>query len=463
MTPPIGSISSRLTRELLLAVGALWLVMSLGVTYYVQHEIDDVFDDSLMASASRLLELAAHEVGEARPVNATTSTSATSLPQLPLVKGSIDAAEITHLDLPSLTYQIVAPSGAVLMRSQRAPTVNIAPDVVDGFHTIGAWRVYSRQHPTEPLRIHVADSVSHRSDERRNTIVWLLLPLLAAFGFIAWVVRRITQRSLAPIEGLVTEIAARGVTNMDPVGSSDLPAEARLISESTNRLLLRLKEALDVERSLAANAAHELRTPLTAARLRLSTALSQPLPDAARAAMDEAAASLDRLSRRAEKLLQMSRAEASAALSRGRVDLGRLAREVANEFSRGDSDAPRLRVLAHSDAPIFAVGDVDALALVLRNLIENALRHAPSATVTIEVGAPALITVRDDGPGVDASMLATMSQRHVRRAVNLGGYGLGLSIVKTVVDRHDGTLQFFSPPPGQITGLAAVVSLTKAT
>lgn len=448
-----GSISARLTRELLLAMGVLWLLMSLGVTWYVQREIEDACDESLITSAARLLELAAHEVDEVREHRVAV------IAPLPAM---LETADTTHLDLHSLTYQIVANSGQILMRSKGAPSTNIAPEFRSGLHTIGAWRVFSMQHPTEALHIHVADSLAHINEERRGTIVWLLLPMLAAFPLFGWVIRRITRRSLAPIEGLVAEIAARGVTNMEPVGGLGLPAEVQMISESTNHLLMRLKEALDVERTLAANAAHELRTPLTAARLRLACALNEPLPDAARAAMDEAAASLDRLSRRAEKLLQMSRAEASAAIRREVVDLRQLAREVADEFA-GDADAaPRIKVVLQGDQPIAAVGDFDALALALRNLIENSLRYAPGATVQIDVRTPAVSAVTDNGDGVDPSVLKLISARHVRRSANQGGYGLGLSIVKTVVDRHNAVLQIFSPPPGRAKGFAAVIVLHAA-
>lgn len=445
-----GSISSRLTRELLLAMGVLWVLLSIGVTLYVQREVEDACDESLMTSAERLLELAAHEVAEVREQRAHVVATLAS---------AVETANATHLNLHSLTYQIVANSGEILMRSKGAPTTNIAPQFRSGFRTTSAWRIFSMQHPTEALHIHVADSLEHIKDERRGTIVWLLLPMLAAFPLFAWVIGRITRRALAPIEGLVAEIAARGVTNMEPVGGFGLPAEARMISESTNHLLTRLKEALDIERSLAANAAHELRTPLTAARLRLACALNEPLPEAARAAMDEAAASLDRLSRRAEKLLQMSRAEASAAIKREVVDLRQLAREVADEFANDVDAATRIKVVLQGDAPIAAIGDFDALALALRNLVENALRYAPGAAVQIDVRTPAVIAVTDNGEGVDAALLKVISARHVRRSANQGGYGLGLSIVKTVVDRHNGALQFFSPPPGRTKGFAAVIVL----
>ena len=448
-----GSISSRLTRDLSLWIGVLWLVMCIGVTYYVQREIDDANDGSLVTSATRLLELAAHEVGEMREH---------AVGAIPGVFTSLDVGTEPHLDLHSLTYQILSPKGEVLLRSADAPATQIAQLASIGFTQTDRWRVYTLKHPREPLYIQVADSLAHRNEDRRDTLLWLLLPLLAVFPLIAWLIRRITLRSLAPVEGLVAEIARRGVTNMDPVGGAELPSEMQMICESTNHLLMRLKEALDVERSLAANAAHELRTPLAAARLRLASALDHSLPETARIAMDEAAASLDRLARRAEKLLQMSRAESSATFTRETVDLGRLACDVAQEFWREPDASRRLKVQLSSDGPIATVGDADALAIALRNLIENALRYAPDASVKVKVQEPAVVIVRDLGPGVDAATLSAMSARHVRRTADQTGFGLGLSIVKTVVERHGGTMQLFSPPQGHKTGLAVVLTFPVA-
>jgi two-component system, OmpR family, sensor kinase len=448
-----GSISSRLSRELSIWVGGLWLAMSIAVTVYVQREIEDACDESLSVSAARLLELAAHEVGEMREHTGESIG-------LPMIAAT--GAEANHLELQKLTYQIVGESGAVLLRSNDAPNENIGPLTSTGFSQNTQWRVYTLKHASEALTIHVADSLAHRSEERRDTLIWLLLPLLAVLPFIGWLIRRIARRSLAPVEGLVAEIAERGVTNMEPVGGVGLPSEMQKICDSTNHLLMRLKDALDVERSLAANAAHELRTPLATARLRLASALDQTLPPSARGAIDEAVVSLDRLSRRAEKLLQMSRAETSASLNRHDVDLGRLACDVAQEFWRDPDASRRLNVTISSDTPIVTHGDVDTLALALRNLIENALRYAANAAIEVDVSAPAVITVRDHGPGVDAQMLRTMSKRHVRRVSDQTGYGLGLSIVKTVIERHVGTMEIQSPPPSWASGLAVVLRFPPA-
>lgn len=453
MSPPRGSISQRLTRDLSMWIGVLWLTMSVGVTLYVQREIEEACDEALSVSATRLLELAAHEVAEVREHRGDAATT---------VLERLSATPDEHMDLRSLTYQILTSSRTVLLRSADAPGADMSPAAHHGFSLTDQWRIYTMRHPTEPLLIHVADSVAHRNEERRDAWLWMLLPLLGAFPFIAWIIRRVTRHSLAPVEGLVAEIAKRGVTNMDPVAGKELPAEMQMIQESTNNLLLKLKEALEVERSLAANAAHELRTPLAAARLRIANALDQPLPATARVAMDEAVASLDRLARRAEKLLQMSRAETSAALARDPVDLGALACDVAEDFWRDPDAFKRLKVQIDSDDPIATLGDYDALALALRNLIENALRYSGGASVKVKVMPPATLVVRDLGPGVDAESLAVMSTRHIRRTTDQAGYGLGLSIVKTVVDRHGARMQLRSPAPGHTSGFAAILDFPPA-
>ncbi len=446
-----GSISQRLTRDLSLWLGLMWIVMSIGVTYYVQEEIEEAYDDSLRTSAQRLLELATHEVDEI-----PTFFSAT--PEMPMV-GAKAAIPAEHLAVPSLTYQIVSTTGKVILRSKDAPDEPmLGSNATYGFAQTPAWRVFTLRHASAPLRIHVADSRAHRREELISVWLWTLLPLLAVFPGIAWVIRRVTKHSLAPVESLVSEIAKRGVTNMSPVGGTELPPEMQMICDSTNHLLTRLKSALEIERSLAANAAHELRTPLATARLRLANALDHSLPQTARLAMDEAAASLERLARRAEKLLQMSRAESSAALVRESVDLGALACDVAEDFWRDPEVSKRLKVQISRDEPITTLGDADALALALRNLIENALRYAPGASIKVKVMEPAVIIVRDLGPGVDAATLEVITTRHVRRSNNHGGYGLGLSIVNTVVERHSGKMRLFSPAPGHSKGFAVALS-----
>jgi two-component system, OmpR family, sensor kinase len=241
---------------------------------------------------------------------------------------------------------------------------------------------------------------------------------------------------------------------------SGLSKELGAISESANHLLMRLDEALKTERALAANAAHELRTPLAAARLSLSTAQAYPMSEAAQEATRKASASLDTLSNRAEKLLQLSRAEASATLTQAPVNLCTLAREVVDELSQTAMAIGRIKLNCPDIEDLTALGDFDSLAIALRNLIENSLKYAPQSDVWVLVTRPAHISVRDAGAvAVIAQDMQRLRERHMRMASNQAGYGLGLSIARTIIGKQGGVLKLHSPPLGYAQGFEAVLEL----
>ena len=220
---------------------------------------------------------------------------------------------------------------------------------------------------------------------------------------------------------------------------------------------------------MAANAAHELRTPLAVATLRLQTALDRGVDNTDVRAAYEA---LERLRQRTEKLLQLSRAASGSALAQDEVRLDALASMVASEFWQQDESTQlRLDVVLPEQPCGPVAGDVDTLAIALRNLVENALRYSDGSEVLLEVCDSHTVQVRDEGPGMDAVALGTARERHVRHVDDLRlpqgavrelaspGYGLGLSIVSMIVAQHGGSLQLQSPPPGSSSGLLARIQL----
>jgi two-component system OmpR family sensor kinase len=195
------------------------------------------------------------------------------------------------------------------------------------------------------------------------------------------------------------------------------------------------------------------------ARLRLQTALDHEAVQSSEvlAALE----ALQVLGHRTEKLLQMSRAESGASLARAPVDLVQLAGTVAQEFWQDPHVNERLTLKVPDSEPPVALGDVDSLAIALRNLVENALRYS-QGRVVIEVLPPCTLCVHDAGPGVSAERLHTLRQRHVRHDSEHVGYGLGLSIVDTIVEKLGGRLDLASPPSGAATGFEARIMLRPA-
>jgi len=217
---------------------------------------------------------------------------------------------------------------------------------------------------------------------------------------------------------------------------------------------------LESERAFAANSAHELRTPVAAALAqtqRLAVEL-QGLPQLARS--EQIAATLRRLGDLVEKLLQLARAEAGIALSRDAVDVMPALRLVIEEIARRGDVGARLQFDDGGRRRLVLRIDVDAFAIALRNLVDNALHHgAAGGKVIVAIDREGALHVINDGPVVPPDRLATLTRRFERAAAAVPGAGLGLAIVETIVAQSGGTLELRSPASGRAAGFEAVLRL----
>ncbi|MDM0068131.1 ATP-binding protein [Variovorax sp. J31P207] len=444
---PLGrrdSLAGRLTRTLIVWVGGVWLLCVLGVVWYVDREINHNFDSELIEVSHRMFDMAVHELDKLQSENPDARPPLIAPPQL--------------YPTDAVIYQVVSLHEQVMLRSAEAPIDAFDVPLAAGFANAEPWRIYTVRHPTRELFFQVADPLDERRTALNRTLFGLIIPLGAVLPLLALVLRNVARNELRVLQQLAGEIEQRSGADLRPIQLAGLPKELRSVADHVSQLLERLSQALDVERALAANAAHELRTPLAAARLRLQTALDHDLKhDDVRAALD----ALQMLGHRTEKLLQLSRAESGASLTRAPIDLVQLAGTVAQEFWQDPRVNERLSLrVPDSKAPV-TLGDVDALAIALRNLVENALRYG-RGRVVVEVLEPCTLAVRDFGPGVSAEQLRTLQHRHVRHGSDRAGYGLGLSIVGTIVDKLGARLELSSPPSGAPSGFEARIALRPA-
>ncbi|MDN8614514.1 sensor histidine kinase [Variovorax ginsengisoli] len=444
---PLGrrdSLAGRLTRTLIVWVGGVWLLCVLGVVWYVDREINHNFDSELIEVSHRMFDMAVHELDKLQSENPDARPPLIAPRQL--------------YPTDAVIYQVVSLHEQVMLRSAEAPISAFDVPLAAGFANAEPWRIYTVRHPTRELFFQVADPLDERRTALNRTLFGLIIPLGAVLPLLALVLRNVARNELRVLQQLAGEIEQRSGADLRPIQIPGLPKELRSVADHVSQLLERLSQALDVERALAANAAHELRTPLAAARLRLQTALDHDLKhDDVRAALD----ALQMLGHRTEKLLQLSRAESGASLTRAPIDLVQLAGTVAQEFWQDPRVNERLSLrVPDSKAPV-TLGDVDALAIALRNLVENALRYG-RGRVVVEVLEPCTLAVRDFGPGVSAEQLRTLQHRHVRHGSDRAGYGLGLSIVGTIVDKLGARLELSSPPSGAPSGFEARIVLRPA-
>lgn len=336
-----------------------------------------------------------------------------------------------------------------VVASQRAPSSPLKPDFAPGFGTTGAdgehWRVYAVSDDEGRVQVQTGLAMSAMQAELGQwagtvalyTLGALLALIAACWGAVQW--------SLRPIERLRRDMARRAPLDLAPLPTAGITREVLPLVESFNALLARLGEAMQAERQFLADAAHEIRTPLAALLTQAELAMQADSREEARAALQRLAGGIERTSRLAQQLLDSARLDASQRGGDGAVvELAEVATMVAREFE--GMAARRCQVLAvtASEAPVH--GDLDDLGILLRNLVDNAVRYAgEGARIEIDcrIGdGHARLRVCDDGPGVPPGERERIFERFFRGSNGNGerGSGIGLSLVARIAARHGATL-----------------------
>jgi signal transduction histidine kinase len=238
--------------------------------------------------------------------------------------------------------------------------------------------------------------------------------------------------------------------------------ELKDLADTFDAMLGRLDTAFSAQKEFVANASHELRTPLTIIRTEIDVALGGP--DISKEEMQEMGMAVNEAVDRSEKLIDglLMLARADSSLNLVDLDLADLA-EGQVELSSGEADSMDLR-LELDLRPATVKGDRVLLERLAGNLVENAVRHnSPEgwfAVRTYSEGDRAVLQVKNSGPVVPADEVAKLFDRFYRpdksRSRKTGGFGLGLSIVKSVTAAHNGMVDILAPPEG---GLEVTVSL----
>ncbi|MDH5453141.1 MAG: ATP-binding protein, partial [Paracoccaceae bacterium] len=240
--------------------------------------------------------------------------------------------------------------------------------------------------------------------------------------------------------------------------ADDIPSEFKPIATTLNGLLDRLKDAFDAERSFAANAAHELRTPLAGAIAQAQRLQSETSDPAVSARAADIEATLKRLTRLSERLMQLARAEGGRLRLDQASDLRAVARIVIEDIRC--TVAPGRILLALPDRPVMSDLDPDAFGILCRNLIENALRHgSKNDPVDVALAANGVLSVSNEGPVVGPETLDRLTARFERAGSDTDGSGLGLAIVAAIAARIGSQLVLTSPRPGQESGFEASLGL----
>jgi signal transduction histidine kinase len=443
-----------LWRRLVLALGAATLVASIVGSVWLYRtavrEADQMFDAALDHTAHAVLAVVRNEASE------LTETSEGVGYELAVIGNSAQN---------DIVYQVRGPNGVMVYRSHGAPVKPLAGAHDRGFsvaHIDGQdFRVFSLATELDAATIHVAQPMAWRTKLMHASVARLLVPgaalMIVLVLVVAWTVRKVT-RPLVRYASALDDLVVDTDTSVDGTG---LPLELQSVSRAIDRLLGKVHESLVHERTLTADAAHELRNPLAAMRLQAQIARRSKHRAETDRALGELLTATDRAARMVDSILALARLDARTGLSIGDddVQIGHLVQVIVSEVT-ATAELRGIRITTSIDDSI-VLGDEDALAIALRNLLNNALRFARTR-VAVEVAhdqCRVTVAVRDDGPGFSEESKRRAFHRFFRgleegRASD--GAGLGLALVLRVAQLHEGSVEIV---PGIENGAGVALRL----
>ncbi len=441
--PGAYSLRRRVVAAVLVAACVVWAALAFTVHRAVLRDSAVEFDERLAQQARAILLYADHEYAETN-----------------VVVGDARAHEAAAQ--PRSVYQIWTSDGRLIYRSGGAPAAPLADLRTAGFRDVqlasGAWRVYAESSAAHPIIVQIAEPAAHRTAIAARVRATVMVPLLLALPVLAALTYWITHWALRPITRLAAGIAAREPGDMRPLEVLGLPAEIAVLGRALNDLLARHAEALQREARFTGDAAHELRTPLAAVRAQAQVAMRARTPEEAAQALARLIAGVDRANRLVTQLLSLARLEnAQGGTAARHASLRALAAGLMQDLA-DLARAHGVRIDA-GDAPDLTVPE-EAIYLMLRNLVDNAIRHSPrGGVVRIDfraAGGRLAVTVRDQGPGIPAGSRERVFERFHRDTREYEGSGLGLSIVARVLEMQGGAVELADAPGG---GLQVSVDL----
>ncbi len=359
--------------------------------------------------------------------------------------------------------QVWSLDGQRLYLSQ--PTAALPAATTLGFSTVdsrsGRWRVFgilARGHV-----IQVAQALKVREERAARLALSTLKPFGVLVPVLALLIWWIVGWSLRPLGTLADSVRSRSPSALDPLPTDQLPEEVRPLVDALNDLLSRLGAALQHERAFIADAAHELRSPLTALSLQLQALAAAGSDKERHEAAMRLRAGVARATRLVEQLLTLARHQRAPAAADAPVSLDDVVREIVSELLPL-ADAKRIDLGVTRSDPAVALGDSDGLRVLVRNLVDNAIRYTPEGgrvdiamlhETSSGVSRPVL-EVCDSGPGIPPDERERVFDRFYRLAgTNAAGSGIGLAIVKAIAEQHGARVELSAGAAGR--GLRARV------
>ncbi|HHT7855095.1 quorum sensing histidine kinase QseC [Pasteurella multocida] len=449
------SLRVRLIFTLSLTALVIWLASTAVAWFQVRKEVNDVFDAQQILLAQRLASANLHNMLIARAPHDVNK----------------QLKKVRHYDDDALAFAIFNHRGDLLLSDgNNGENFIFAPH--NGFSVSAIredddrWRIFWLPVNQGKWIIAVGQEMDYREDLINQMVfgqmwIWFAsLPFL--LGILVWVI----SRELRPLKQVNAQLMQRCPDDTSLLPSENLPTEILPLIHNLNHFFERTATMLLRERRFTSDAAHELRSPLAA--LRIQTEVAQMAGDDAlmrEQALQNLTLGIDRASQLIERLLTLSRLDNLAELDEMEAIhweplIASLVSELYFSAQKRQMDL-QFELIA---TPPVQQGQPILLSLMLRNLIDNALRYCPEgSTITIKLYADRIV-IEDNGNGVNDADLAKLGQRFYRPAgQNEKGSGLGLSIVQRITTLHhyQFRLENVKDDKGYIKGFRSLILLNK--
>jgi len=440
------SIRRRLVAILIGLFVFTWLT-SFGAIYTAANQrIGELFDAQLAHDAGALMVLA--EQGSMSIRN----------------RGPSPRAPVNPPHLRKLLAFAIWNGNQLVLQSYNAPDMAFprSEGYVDITLEKRAWRSFTLRRSQGGITVWVGEPFALRDRIIREISRDLLMPMLLALPLFAFAVWWGVGRGLVPLARVASEVSERSPLNLAPVGGDTVPDEIHVLVDRLNGLLTRLREAFELERRFTGDAAHEIRTPLAGIRTHAQIALRTDDDQQRRQSLMEVIDGVDRTTRLVNQMLTLARLDREALMGEATpVHLADLITTVMTDM-QAEAEAKHISLVSTVAADIVLQGYPPALGIMLRNLVDNAIRYTPSGG-RVEISADrshthVVLRVCDTGPGIPSNERSRVFDRFYRSpGVTAAGCGLGLSIARRVAELHGAILELDVPASG--SGLCVQVNL----
>ncbi|MEK6749157.1 MAG: ATP-binding protein [Pseudomonadota bacterium] len=423
---------------LLTTLGAttlVWLVAAVVSYFDTHHEVEQILDARLAQAAQVLFAISEHQVRnqwnprEREEMGAIIATR----------------ARFSNLEYQeTLAFQVWLNKAVLVMRSENAP-VSPLTRVIDGYSDVNfegtQWRVYAVQSADEKISVHVGERFGARRDFADTVVMRTLWPIILSLPILAMFIWFGIGWGLKSLDKIAKEMNSRAPGHLDPLADFDVPVEAKPLTDAINHMFENLKGTFEQERRFTADAAHELRTPLAALKTQAEVALQAKGDMDAQEALRKVLRGVNRATHLVEQLLTLARLDPqTAATDVRRFDLFILAEDVLSDLVPTALEK-QIEVSLSGTRGKFVRANRDAIRVLLRNLVDNAIRYTPAQGI-IEVALLRedeiiLLRVADSGPGIPPDERDKVFKRFYRLlGTKATGSGLGLSIVRRISELH---------------------------